>query len=119
MPSQTTSRRTPASPKPTAELDGQPESAYIDGHRRRSESTVRPRRASSPAAPPARPSFAGRPRGHVVGHAIGEPPPPSSDGCPRGHVVGHRIGDPPPPSFEGCPRGHVVGHPVSPLPSRR
>jgi carbonic anhydrase len=33
-------------------------------------------------------------RGHVVGHAIGEPHPVTFDGRPRGHVVGHAIGEP-------------------------
>jgi hypothetical protein len=45
-----------------------------------------------------------RPRGHVVGHAIGEPSPVTLDGRPRGHVVGHAIGEPPPVTLDGRPR---------------
>src|SRR5690349_16319587 len=59
-----------------------------------------------------------RPRGHVVGHAIGEPLPVSLDGVPRGHVVGHAIGEPLPVSLDGRPRGHVVGHAIAEPPRR-
>lgn len=37
-------------------------------------------------------------------------PVPSSAQRPRGHVIGHAIGEPPAVSFAGCPRGHVVGN---------
>jgi len=50
-------------------------------------------RTAQPAAYRA-PSVDRRPRGHVVGHAIGEPPPVTLDGRPHGHVVGHAIGEP-------------------------
>jgi hypothetical protein len=40
------------------------------------------------------PSINRRPRGHVVRHAIGEPPPVTLDGRPRGHVIGHAVGAP-------------------------
>jgi hypothetical protein len=70
-----------------------------------------------PATPSRRPASARRPRGHVVGHALGGPPPPSFDGRPRGHVVGHALGGPPPPSFNGRPRGHVVGHGIGAAPA--
>jgi hypothetical protein len=56
------------------------------------------------------PSIDRRPRGHVIGHAIGEPLPVTlDDGRPRGHVVGHAIGEPLPVTLDGRPRGHVVG----------
>lgn len=119
MPSQTTSRRIPTSPERTAELDAQPHAAYVDGYRSASQPTRRPRRGAIPMALLPHRWFTGRPRSHLVGHAIGDPPPPSFEGCPRGHTVGHRIGDPPPPSFDGRPRGHVVGHAVAPHPSPR
>jgi hypothetical protein len=54
----------------------------------------------------------GRPRGHVVGHAIGEPLPVTLNGQPRGQVVGHAIGEPLPVTLNGQPRGHVVGHAI-------
>ena len=57
-------------------------------------------------------SFDGRPRGHVVARAVGDAPPLSFDGRPRGHVVGHAVGGSTPLSFDGRPRGHVVGRPV-------
>jgi hypothetical protein len=63
------------------------------------------------------PSIDRRPRGHVIGHAIGEPLPVTLDGRPRGHVVGHAIGEPLPVTLDGRPRGHVVGHAIGePLP---
>ena len=65
-------------------------------------------RTAEPAVHRAR-SVDGRPRGHVVGHAIGEPPPVSLDRRPHGHVVGHAIGEPPRVTRDGRPRGHGVG----------
>jgi hypothetical protein len=50
-----------------------------------------------------------RPRGHVIGRAIAEPPALSVDGRPRGQVVGPAIGEPPAFSTNGRPCGHVVG----------
>ena len=54
-------------------------------------------------------SLAGRPHGHVVGHAIGERLVASLAGRPHGHVVGHAIGEPLVASLAGRPHGHVVG----------
>jgi hypothetical protein len=53
--------------------------------------TGAPAPATRTAEPPAHraPSTDGRPRGHVVGHAFGDPPPVMAEGLPRGHVVGH------------------------------
>jgi hypothetical protein len=67
------------------------------------------------AEPPAL-SVDGRPRGQVVGRAICEPSPLSVDGRPRGQVVGRAIGEPSPLSVDGRPRGHVVAK-ASPVPS--
>jgi hypothetical protein len=50
-----------------------------------------------------------RPMGHVIGHAIGEPPPPPRGDRPLGHVEGHAIGEPPPPPRGNRPLGHVFG----------
>jgi hypothetical protein len=53
------------------------------------------------------------PRPPAVAPRSAEPAPfrqPAGDGRPRGHVVGHAIGTPPPVSLEGRPRGHVVAH---------
>ncbi|HWD74731.1 MAG TPA: hypothetical protein VG371_06295 [Solirubrobacteraceae bacterium] len=58
-----------------------------------------------------------RPRGHVVGRALGQPLPAAVDGSPRGHIVGHAVGEPLPAAVDGLPRGHMVGRPVGePLP---
>jgi hypothetical protein len=76
--------------------------------------TLAPRTAV-PAAYRA-PSIDRRPRGHVVGHAIGERPPVIVGGRPRGHVVGHAIGEPPLAIVNGRPRGHVVGHAIGEAP---
>jgi len=53
--------------------------------------------------------LADRPRGHVVGHALGDPPPAPLADRPRGHVIGHALGDPPPRPLADRPRGHVIG----------
>jgi MFS family permease len=58
-----------------------------------------------------RPSPPYRPMGHVIGHAIGEPPPPPRGNRPMGHVIGHAIGEPPPPPRGNRPAGHVIGRP--------
>jgi hypothetical protein len=61
--------------------DPQPDRRDVAGRRdlSRSRSTAWPRPMSLPA----------RPRGHVVGRRIGEPPAQSFAGRPRGHVVGN------------------------------
>jgi hypothetical protein len=84
--------------RPTTEpRPSQPERRDAVGRREpsRSRSTVRPLPAP----------FAGRPRGHVAGLGIGEPPAQSFAGRPRGHVVALQTGE----SFLGRPRGHIVG----------
>jgi hypothetical protein len=44
--------------------------------------------AVDPAVDTPLPPRRDRPVGHVVGHAIGEPPPPPRGNRPLGHVVG-------------------------------
>jgi hypothetical protein len=45
-------------------------------------------------------SLLARPRGHVIGRAIGEPPAPSLVGRPRGHVVvGNALPSPEPATY--------------------
>jgi hypothetical protein len=79
-------------PPPIAELatetvDAQPDrDAAVHREPARSRSTARSRPTTLPT-PSSR-----RPRGHVIGHGLDEPPPPSLDGRPRGHVVGHGLG---------------------------
>jgi hypothetical protein len=96
----------------TALVDTRRDGRNGPGHRERLRSSVRRQPPYARTVPLPEPLLDGHPRGHVVGHRIGDPPPPSLDGHPRGHVVGHRIGDPPPPSLDGHPRGHVIGHRV-------
>lgn len=67
----------------------------------------RTRHARQPLPTPAD----GRPRGHIIGHAIGEPLPASLDGRPRGHVIGHAIGERPPAPVDDRPALSVMGPP--------
>jgi hypothetical protein len=99
-------QRTTKSPARRASHAGQ----LTPGSRRRTGTPPLAPRTGKPAA--SRAPADGRPRGHVVGHAIGEQPPVSLDGRPHGHVVGHAIGEPPPVSLHGRPHGHVVGHAI-------
>lgn len=90
MSDQTISSQPPLTEEFTTEtVDAQPEHRDIVGHLEasRSRSTAQHRPVSS--ARQLAPSSAQRPRGHTLGHAIGEPPAVSFAGRPRGHVVGN------------------------------
>jgi hypothetical protein len=62
-----------------------------------------------------------RPHGHVVGHAIGQPPTESFAGRPHGHVVGHAIGQRPAQPFAGHPERWAASRrrPATPSPVAR
>jgi len=54
--------------------------SVADARRQPTQDAVHPGTSPSPRPP--------RPLGHVMGHAIGEPPPPLHGNRPLGHVVG-------------------------------
>jgi hypothetical protein len=90
----------------------------VAGHRRpsRSRSIGRPAPTYTQDARLRR-LLSRRPRGHVIGRAIAQPPPLSVDGRPRGQVVGRAIGEPPALSVDGRPRGLVVGRAIGEPPA--
>lgn len=96
MSDQTISRQAPLADELTSEIpDAQHHRRNGAAHREppRPRSTVRPRPTYPETEPMPQPSYHLRPRGHVVGHGIGDPPALSSAGRPRGHVVGHGVGN--------------------------
>jgi hypothetical protein len=70
------------------------------------------REASQRAATSSSPLRTYRPAGHMVGHAIGEPPPAPRGNRLAGHIVTHAIGEPPPPPRGNRLAGHIVTHAI-------